>query len=497
MGDPGIRALRPSVLITGWNFCNEALAPPGWPTSPSPRWADCAGVLPSDNALGPGDAFPLPGFNATPDVNAYAVEKELFLAARCAQPSQPGGPPGAWAFHTVMLKTGNMDPAAGLCPSTNPPGAPLGFNNLPMVQPEVALTPATLQPVPYGGKGYVGSVGATYDVSQNWTAAERAAVRAALASYTAAWTAYRFAEVDGAPPLPPAPAPPALLANKSYEAAIWWRNVSSGGTVFHHIQASSAAAPWLMNYYKLMDTQGVGGGYDWQGAGQLFGPIPSYKSQLTVAFTQLTTSNLYLPCHGGCWKLSGAPCDGGAAGGSNDDDVTRYICFKINGGAPCRGAACPLYHVRSSDGKRVPRGDPAFPAECYAMHCGPGGNNVSGCDPYSNPGPQELMMLNPCAEWAIHGYPAEAGGGSGAGPRTFDVGALGARVALVGAEPADVGEAARLARGWAPLPPLSQLPPYPGWTRSWVGFDFGTEQFSPAANRYEFSDVDLQVLARE
>jgi hypothetical protein len=62
----------------------------------------------------------------------------------------------------------------------------------------------------------------------------------------------------------------------------------------------------------------------------------------------------------------------------------------------------------------------------------------------------------------------------------FDVGALGARVALVGQEPRDVGPAVRAARGWAPLPPPSTLPPYPGWTRSWVGFDFGTEQFTPA-----------------
>ena len=153
IGDPGLRAERPSVLVVGWSFCNEAAQPPGYSSTPSPRWADCAGaLLPSDNLLGPGDPFPLPGFNATPDVNMYAVEKELFLGARCAQAFPNGVAPGeTWSFHTVMLKTGNMDPTAGICPTTAGDTDTAGsrFNNLPMVQPLVSLTPAALAPVPY------------------------------------------------------------------------------------------------------------------------------------------------------------------------------------------------------------------------------------------------------------------------------------------------------------------------------------------------------------
>ena len=103
-------------------------------------------------------------------------------------------------------------------------------------------------------------------------------------------------------------------------------------------------------------------------------------------------------------------------------------------------------------------------------------------------------MLTACSEWATHGYPASPSTGQGV-LLDLDVGGLGARLALVGAEPADVGPDVRAARGWAPLPPLDTLPPYPGWTRSWVGFDFGTEQFTPAANRYEFSELDVLVLA--
>lgn len=103
-------------------------------------------------------------------------------------------------------------------------------------------------------------------------------------------------------------------------------------------------------------------------------------------------------------------------------------------------------------------------------------------------------MLTPCAEWGIHGYPTTPGGGVGE-LLDLDFGGLGARVALVGAEPADIGPAMRAARGWAPLPPSDVLPPYPGWTRSFIGADFGAEQFTPAANRYEFTELDVLVAA--
>jgi hypothetical protein len=107
------------------------------------------------------------------------------------------------------------------------------------------------------------------------------------------------------------------------------------------------------------------------------------------------------------------------------------------------------------------------------------------------------MMLYPCSEWAEHGYPATHGGGNG---ELLDlaVGALGARVALAGDEPADVGAATRASRGWAPLPPSSSLPPYPGWTRSWNGFDFGAEMglsgaVSQTETRYEWTEVNILV----
>jgi hypothetical protein len=104
------------------------------------------------------------------------------------------------------------------------------------------------------------------------------------------------------------------------------------------------------------------------------------------------------------------------------------------------------------------------------------------------------MMLLPCSEWTEHGYPSSNGEFNGV-PMTLDVGALGARVFLSGVEPADVGAATRAAKGWAPLPDLATLPPYPGWTRSFNGFDFGEEQPTPGLVRYEFSEVDVLVLS--
>ena len=375
LGDPSSQSPFPAVLVVGWNFCNMALAPQGYPSHPSPRWADCINddgtqaVSDADNGLGPGDVFPLPGFNATTDVNAYALEKELFLAARCSRPSSNGGPAReSYAFHTIMLKSGNMDVAADICPQTvaRASGVEGAFNNLPMNQPVLALTQSTLQAVPYGGQGYVGHFGATYDVPANATTAELDELRAALKLYSAAWVAFRFAELDGVTPLPPRPdtVPPPQLVNKSFEGAMWFRNLTSKEMVWHHIQQSSKHAPWLMSYYKLMDVSGIGGGYDWDGAGQLFGPIPSFSSRLTVRYNQLTTSNLYLPCHGGCWKLDGSPCDGDL-----DSDITRYLCFLINspsGGCSARNqGACPEFHILTAGFERVYRNDTdKFPYHC-------------------------------------------------------------------------------------------------------------------------------------
>ena len=430
-GDPMLLAPSPSVQVVGWNFCNMALAPTAFSDHPSPRWADC--TSPSDgstqlvssaaNALGPGDAFPLPGFNSTSDANAYAVEKELFFGAVCERPSA-SAPGFSWSGHKVMFKSGNMDINASVCPetvarsrvsaarasaasepatapATAPAPAAVGarFNNLAMNQPLTVLVQQSVSALPYGARGALGFAAGTYDVDPRWTPAQTLAVQAALDEYARAWIAFRFAEVDGAP-LPPRPdlAPPALLANASFIATAWWKNASSGSTVFSHWQGTSALAPWLMNYLKLTDAAGLGGGYDWPGAGNMNGPVPAYRTRVNITYRMVDRAKggfggLYVPCHAGCWQLSGAPCNG-----TLDLDITRYICFIAEDGSQgCSAknqAGCPPFHILSGSHEVVLRNDTArFPYNCYSGHCPPG-----GCDPYSNPGPQELMMLLPCSE---------------------------------------------------------------------------------------------------
>ena len=257
-GDP-LLFLDPAVMLTGWNFCNMAKAPPEYPEHPSPRWGDCIAadgaqqVSVADNGLGPGDAFPRPGFNATTDANEFAVEKGLYLGDVCSRPPAAAARSSAagsnWSYHTVMWKSGNMDIAANICPETvSRPGDGIGalFNNLAMNQPLVQLQQSSLKPVPYTNTslGYVGWASGTYDVNPNWTAPEQEAVRAALAAYTQQWLDYRFSELGSALTVLPRPTPPPLLVNQSYIATLWWRNASSGSLVFTHMQQTSKAAPW-------------------------------------------------------------------------------------------------------------------------------------------------------------------------------------------------------------------------------------------------------------
>ena len=137
---------------------------------------------------------------------------------------------------------------------------------------------------------------------------------------------------------------------------------------------------------------------------------------------------------------------------------------------------------------------------CYMYYCAPPGSphpsGVTTCDAYSNPNPQELQQLLPCAEWGVHGFPSTPGEGWLGDDRLWnlDVGALAARVYFSGSEPSDAA-VNRTGKGWAPLPQAG-LPDYPGWNRSWVSFEIGPEQMDAsgaAVVRWETSEFDVQV----
>lgn len=152
LGDGGMREERVRVALESWNFCNrvgdEGLK------MPSPRLADCSQIVCSssssstlqqqnpgsceaehlvkvaDNELKAGQAFPQGDFFDSQDPDAYAVQKELFLASLCETKSTAG----PWHFWMIMLKNGNFDVNSGLCPSTAPPSRPFTSHQHQLLQ---------------------------------------------------------------------------------------------------------------------------------------------------------------------------------------------------------------------------------------------------------------------------------------------------------------------------------------------------------------------------
>lgn len=167
LGDGGMREERVRVALESWNFCNrvgdEGLK------MPSPRLADCSQIVCSsssalqqqnpgsceaehlvkgaDNELKAGQAFPQGDFFDSPDPDAYAVQKELYLASLCETNSAAGSP---WHFWMIMLKNGNFDVNSGLCLSTAPPSRPftLHQHQLLQISPPAIDTDSSPRPAP-------------------------------------------------------------------------------------------------------------------------------------------------------------------------------------------------------------------------------------------------------------------------------------------------------------------------------------------------------------
>lgn len=503
----------PAVAYCSWSFCNYAAASLGYPTFTT-RMADCPGqVTDADNALMPPQV--IPGYGDPSDVNTYAIFKEAYLGDVCGKPSQ-GPTPGNWSHWSVMFKSGNMDPVENLCNSTAPGLAgsmdvaprPLQFDNLPMNQPLVvhnASAPGWALPYT-NATGVSGYFAGTYDVPKGADASVLAALSEALHQYQLALYAFRLQELAsaesghvGEPPKPP-PAPQ-LLVNASFLSVQWYKNVSSNSWVFYNTMNTSPKYPWLMNYLRANDVSGGYGGYPFaQGRGLMFGPVTS-AAQVDVRLNILNpgapSNQFYLPEISGCWKLDGSPCDGDV-----ETDITRYLCFITNPTvkAACSATSqttCPPYHARF-DGSVVWRNDTAnFPYSCYHLYCSPPGAPqfpgfpTGTCDPFSNPNPQELQQVLPCAEWAPHGFPSVPGQGWVGDDRLWhlDAGGLAARLFLTGTEPA--------LRGAPPMtaPGSQGVAAWPGLGRTWVSFEVGPEQYGLSSEmvRWEVSEWDVQL----
>ncbi|MQL72902.1 hypothetical protein Taro_005233 [Colocasia esculenta] len=441
IGDPRMRRDGLRVAMEGWNFCNEVGDEA--PGMGSPRAADCFDlhcqqgtykppslslslflstyghgfcflhaekgfptrynmthlVTEKDNKLGVGDCFDGVPLTALRDVDLYAVAKELYLGGKC----QVEDDPRPWQFWMIMLKNGNLDTAAVLCPENGKKAAPFPpeprfpcFGPGCMNQPLVFHNYTTLLEPAAGRKGpptMRGRFFGTYDLD---------------------------ADLCGGLP--------GKNKNISYYSVTWEKEVGRGSWVFHHYLRTSEKYPWLMLYLRSDATTGLSGGYHYptRGMSKIIPQSPDFMVRVTLEVKQGggPKSQFYLMDMGGCWKNDGRPCDGDVT-----SDVTRYSEMIINPEttawcAPDNLGVCPPYHTLP-DGTRIHRNDTArFPYAAYHVYCSPGNGQhleepYNLCDAYSNPQPQEILQILPHPAWGAYGYPTKQGEGWVGDPRTW------------------------------------------------------------------------------
>jgi hypothetical protein len=466
-----------NTIWTGWSFCNQAQQPDGYASmgQPSPRLAQCPQVTERDNQLRFPD--PIPGFSPAHDENHYARLKELYLSHKCND--------SVWS---IMFKSGNLDSKTSeFCPKTggnsnassniiSKPQISGPFDDLPMNQPLMVHGTTTLSNDDNAkSRQLYYYFAGTYDVNSSWLPWQIRQVQHALHQYSQAWLDHDNNEKNQSKPKP---TPPKLLHNKSFLLTGWsQREEEDTGWKYSSFVQTSSHYPWLMNYLRANDgvhsQHPVGyGGYPWRGAGNLQGPVSANgngKLIMKIRFRLLEDppghSQFYMPEFGGCWKKSdGSPCDEGDD--NQEENLTRYLCYGVtHGSSICKVSSprgCPPWHWSRQGGEWISALNTThFPYHCYHGYCGPGwskdGHN--GCDPYSNPIPQELVQLQPCQEWGSYGFPTEPLNKNSPTDWELDIGALGNHVYFYDAT---------YNKGYQQAP--TRIP-----NRPWINFDVGPE----------------------
>lgn len=405
IGDPGMTRDGLRVAIEAWNQCNEV----GFeaPNMGSPRQADCFDldnstipvklhhkVNEKSNKWGISDAKSQ-GLGRI-SVNKYAAWKETYLGKQC----QVQDTPGPWQFWMIMLKSGNMDTLAAVCPKDGKKSKPF--------PPESRF--------PCFGKGCMNMP----LIYHNYTSVQGNRLKG---SFFGTW------ELNG--DIKTA----ATRNDTSYYTVTWEKEIGKRSWVFHHVLKTSTKYPWLMLYLRSDATTGFSGGYHYQtrGMSKIVPKSPNFKVRFTLDIKQGggPRSQFYLMDMGSCWKNNGKPCDGDVT-----TDVTRYSEMIINPETepwcnPQNLRLCPPYHTLPN-GTLVHRTNTEhFPYDAYHVYCSPGNGEhleepYNTCDPYSNPQPQEILQILPHPVWGIYGYPTRKGEGWIGDPRTWelDVGRL-------------------------------------------------------------------------
>ncbi|KAH9603771.1 hypothetical protein KSS87_018797 [Heliosperma pusillum] len=417
VGDPGMRRDSLRVAFESWNFCNEVGQET--PGMGSPRAADCFDLYKSEsppanskstsiqhkvtddqNRLGVG--MPIPGLKAEALMNPdlYAVEKELYLSSLC----QVDDTPNPWSFWMIMLKNGNFDTTAGLCPQNGKKVGPFHEPRFPCFGPGCMNHPSFYhQPTSLFDDGTLrGSFRGTYEFDSDISHG---------------------------------------IDNISYYEVVWEKQVGQGSWRFKHKLKTSKRYPWLMLYLRADATRGFSGGYHYDTRGMLkvLPESPNFKVRMHLDIKQGggSKSQFYLIDIGSCWKNDGRPCDGDVL-----TDVTRYSEMIINPETPAWCSPnpsgiknCPPYHITPNNTKIYRNDTINFPYGAYHYYCAPGNarhleERVDTCDPYSNPQSQEIVQLLPHPIWAEYGYPTQPGQGWIGDPRMWDldVGRLSSRL---------------------------------------------------------------------
>ncbi|KAF7822576.1 uncharacterized protein G2W53_020720 [Senna tora] len=408
------------VAIESWNQCNEVGEEA--PNMGSPRMADCFDVKYHrrhkeikllhkvhewQNNLGISSIPHDHHIITNKSVDLYAAWKEVYLGSKCEVIDHPK----PWQFWMIMLKSGNMDTLAAMCPENGIKAKPF---------------PQTTK-FPCFGKGCMNMPSMYHNytkVYHNNNENEKKVIM--KGSFYGSWDL----DINGEDVLQAVD-----MNDTSYYSVTWEKEVGKGSWVFHNLLKTSSKYPWLMLYLRSDATTGFSGGYHYQtrGMSKIVPKSPHFKVRFKLDIKQGgdSKSQFYLLDMGSCWKNKGKPCNGDVT-----SDVTRYSEMIINPEAEARCKPdkldeCPPYHT-FANGTRVHRTDTTrFPYDAYHIYCAPGNAKhleqpVKTCDPYSNPQPQEILQILPHPVWAEYGYPTKKGEGWVGDPRTWelDVGRL-------------------------------------------------------------------------
>ncbi|CAL5406003.1 unnamed protein product [Camellia sinensis] len=454
IGDPGMRRDGLRVAIEAWNQCNEVGEEA--PNMGSPRMADCFDVIHSspiklvhkvneeDNRLGVSNA--LFKRSSIMNVNQYAPWKEIYLGKKCQVEDQPR----PWQFWMIMLKSGNMDTQAAVCPENGKKTEPFSpqprfpcFGQGCMNMPLIYHNYTTLQGEE-GNNSLRGSFYGTWDLDADVTKA-------------------------------------ATENDSSYHSVTWEKEVGTGSWLFHHVLKTSSKYPWLMLYLRSDATSGLSSGYHYQtrGMSKIVPKSPNFKVRFTLDIKHGggPKSQFYLMDIGSCWKNNGQPCDGDVT-----TDVTRYSEMIINPNIdswcnPNNLGSCPPYHTLPS-GVRIHRTDKDnYPYGAYHIYCSPGNAEspeepYNFCDSYSNPQPQEILQILPHPAWGQYGYPTKKGEGWVGDKRTWEL---------------DVG---RLSQSLY----FYQDPGTEPVERHWPSIDLGTEIYMSGNQVAEWTVSDFDII---